>query len=327
LLVRSHDQLAQMLEQLQNRTPLADPGAAHRGDSRVPPGNCYVLPHDGEPRNVGSMIQPLDERDPELLEIFLEEADDIIESSSAALVRWQADPQNTLEVENLLRDLHTLKGGARMVEIAPIGDLAHELESLYEGLSSGALKTSANCSTACCKAATTCSPTWSTPFAGMSRCPTDAADRQHRAVSSSGAIHEVGSKAPEEPRLPAPAAELADCRYSPDADAERTGPEMVKVAAEQLEDLVNLAGETSIFRGRIEQQVSDAQITLAEMETTIERMRDQLRRLDTETQGRILSRDRQTPNGWATKNSTRWKWIAIPSCSSCRGRCSSPRPT
>nr|GFD52916.1 hypothetical protein [Tanacetum cinerariifolium] len=72
------------------------------------------------------------------------------------------------------------------------------------------------------------------------------------------------------------------------------GPEMVKVPAEQLEDLVNLAGETSIFRGRIEQQVSDAQVTLAEMETTIERMRDQLRRLDIETQGRILSRDHQS---------------------------------
>ena len=34
----------------------------------------------------------------------------------------------------LQRDLHTLKGGARMAEIAEIGDLAHELEALYEGL-------------------------------------------------------------------------------------------------------------------------------------------------------------------------------------------------
>lgn len=65
---------------------------------------------------------------------------------------------------------------------------------------------------------------------------------------------------------------------------------MVKVSAELLDDLVNLAGETSIFRGRIEQQVNDARVALGEMETTIERMRDQLRRLDTETQGRILSR-------------------------------------
>nr|BFE93344.1 hypothetical protein GCM10020185_38800 [Pseudomonas brassicacearum subsp. brassicacearum] len=76
----------------------------------------------------------------------------------------------------------------------------------------------------------------------------------------------------------------------PDPSAAGDGADMVKVSAELLDDLVNLAGETSIFRGRIEQQVNDGRVALGEMETTIERMRDQLRRLDTETQGRILSR-------------------------------------
>ncbi|WP_162999661.1 hypothetical protein, partial [Pseudomonas viridiflava] len=50
--------------------------------------------------------------------------------------------------------------------------------------------------------------------------------------------------------------------------------DMVKISAELLDDLANLAGETSIFRGRIEQQVNDARIALTEVETTIERMRD-----------------------------------------------------
>ena len=58
-------------------------------------------------------------------------------------MRWQAEPGNRQEVETLLRDLHTLKGGARMVEIGPIGDLAHELENLYESLSAGTLQGSA----------------------------------------------------------------------------------------------------------------------------------------------------------------------------------------
>ena len=57
-----------------------------------------------------------------------------------------------------------------------------------------------------------------------------------------------------------------------------------------LEELVNLAGETSIFRGRIEQQVSDVGHLLEDVESTIERVRDQLRRLDMETQAQILSR-------------------------------------
>ncbi|PTS93966.1 response regulator, partial [Pseudomonas sp. HMWF006] len=86
------------------------------------------------------------------------------------------------------------------------------------------------------------------------------------------------------PVLPLPA------KTEPAPPAADAGADMVKVSAELLDELVNLAGETSIFRGRIEQQVSDAQTALNEMETTIERMRDQLRRLDTETQGRILSR-------------------------------------
>src|SRR5690606_4162592 len=72
-----------------------------------------------------------DERDPELVEIFLEEGFDIIDSAGAALQRWMGDVDNSLELEALQRDLHTLKGGARMAEIREIGDLAHELEFLY----------------------------------------------------------------------------------------------------------------------------------------------------------------------------------------------------
>src|SRR5690606_41376119 len=66
--------------------------------------------------------------------------------------------------------------------------------------------------------------------------------------------------------------------------------EPIKVPALLLEELVNLAGETPIFRGRTEQQVRDISQTLTDMESTIERVRDQLRRLDMETQAQILSR-------------------------------------
>src|SRR5690606_19037511 len=82
------------------------------------------------------------DQDPELVEIFLEEGFDILDSAGAALQRWMEEPDNSLEVEALQRDLHTLKGGARMAEIGPIGDLAHELEFLYEGLCAGRLRAS-----------------------------------------------------------------------------------------------------------------------------------------------------------------------------------------
>lgn len=76
--------------------------------------------------------------------------------------------------------------------------------------------------------------------------------------------------------------------------AKRSGPqEVVKVSAELLEELVNLAGETSIARARIEEQVGDTGVALDEMDATIERLQEQLRRLDIETEAQILFRQEQ----------------------------------
>ena len=44
-------------------------------------------------------------------------------------------PQDRDLVTGLQRDLHTLKGGARMAGLAPIGDLSHAMESLLESIS------------------------------------------------------------------------------------------------------------------------------------------------------------------------------------------------
>jgi len=227
-----------------------------------------------------SAEEPDSPGDKELLDVFLEESSDIVESAAAALARWQADPRNSVEVENLLRDLHTLKGGARMVEIAAIGDLAHELEFLYELLAAGRL------------------PPSPPLFALLQNChdrlahmldavrlgqPLHAATAlidYIRNFSSAALTDSAAGQGPQE----------ATALEAPVAAPERVAGDMVKVDAELLDDLGNLAGEHSVIRGRIEQQVNDAQFTLNEMETTLERMRDQLLRLDVETQGRISSR-------------------------------------
>src|SRR5262249_52510907 len=66
--------------------------------------------------------------------------------------------------------------------------------------------------------------------------------------------------------------------------------EMVRVSAGLLEQLVNLAGESSIIRSRVEQGMNDFSTSLEEMETTIERLREQLRRLEIETETQVLFR-------------------------------------
>lgn len=72
--------------------------------------------------------------------------------------------------------------------------------------------------------------------------------------------------------------------------AQHQNSEMVRVPSDLLENLINLAGEASINRSRIEQHTADAVKTLDEMNTTIIRVKEQLRRLDIETQTQILSR-------------------------------------
>ncbi|MGH8383687.1 Hpt domain-containing protein [Pseudomonas sp.] len=281
LLRSSHAQLAQVLEQLQtgrSPAPAVELLAALREYRHSAP--CAVA--------VDKAADPVQEAgDKELLEIFLEESFDIVESSGAALLRWQAEPRNAVEVENLLRDLHTLKGGARMVEIAPIGDLAHELEFLYELLAAGQLQPSVAL------------------FSLLQNCHDrlahmlDAVRLQqplHAATALIDYIRNFSSAALADTAAHQSSPETAPLEV-PVAVPERGPVDMVKVASDLLDDLGNLAGEHSIIRGRIEQQVNDAQVALSEMETTLERMRDQLRRLDSETQGRILSRQQGDGDG------------------------------
>ncbi|MGY2402044.1 Hpt domain-containing protein [Pseudomonas sp. SDO5271_S396] len=265
VLMDSHERLALQLDQLQQHQPLSD--------STELVDKLRALRQSGSPATPAPVAQA-SSADPDLLEIFLEEAADILDSSSAALSRWQAEPGNRQEVETLLRDLHTLKGGARMVEIGPIGDLAHELEFLYEGLSAGQLASSPEL------------------FALLQGCH-DRLAQMIDAVADGLPVGSVDKLIERIKSLVHPSEEAVMPVALPAGKAEAVvdpAADMVKISAELLDDLVNLAGETSIFRGRIEQQVNDARIALNEVETTIERMRDQLRRLDTETQGRILSR-------------------------------------
>jgi len=205
----------------------------------------------------------------ELLQVFLDEGADLIESAGAALARWQAEPTNALEVENLLRDLHTLKGGARMAEVGPVGDLAHELETLYERVSAGELEPAPGLFKLLHKGHDRLALMLDMVRAG------DAAPVDFTLLD---AVQGYGSRILPPPREPARPA-VADLAPA----AERGATDQIKVAAQTLEDLANLAGEASITRGRVEQQVNDGQIAMLEMETTLARMRDQLLRLDNET--------------------------------------------
>jgi len=72
----------------------------------------------------------------------------------------------------------------------------------------------------------------------------------------------------------------------PPQPAERQ--ELARVNADLLDGLLNNAGEVSIFRARIEQQMTSIEFNVAELGRTVTRLREQLRKLELETEAQIL---------------------------------------
>ena len=68
---------------------------------------------------------------------------------------------------------------------------------------------------------------------------------------------------------------------------------MVRLKAPDLDDIINLSGESTVFRTRIEAEVNNSVGTITELESTIDRIQTLARRLDVETQAQILFRKEQ----------------------------------
>ncbi|WP_437879359.1 Hpt domain-containing protein [Pseudomonas sp. LRF_L74] len=294
LLQACHDRLAEMLEAVRDRRGLPD------GEALIEAIRRFRANPDEQLSIPGSVqLQPVVEDEdgvPEadILDIFLEEADELLESMETSIGRWEADRENGAAIDDLLRILHTLKGGARLSGQKRLGNLSHDLEqhlsdaqqqgapwpeslfldvqSGYEGLQKEVelLRQRLEAS----QVEEAAPPAETAPARPLSL---------GSPIVAAAAAQQVEQQLQVLPFVQRAAEAAAE------AASRRAPQELVKVPADLLEGLVNLAGETSIFRGRVEQQVSDFSFTLGEMEATIERVRDQLRRLDTETQAQILS--------------------------------------
>jgi chemosensory pili system protein ChpA (sensor histidine kinase/response regulator) len=66
--------------------------------------------------------------------------------------------------------------------------------------------------------------------------------------------------------------------------------EMARVDPELLDELLNVAGEVSVGRARVEQQLGSIDFNLGELARTVTRLKEQLRNLEIETEAQILHR-------------------------------------
>ena len=260
----------------------------------------------------------LPDMDEELLDIFLEEGVDILDHSDGLLAKLRENPGERELVVGLQRDLHTLKGGARMAGLAPIGDLGHAAESLLEAVADGrrelgpagmellervfdrlhgmvkrvgerrALATPQmllGCVEALVRGEALPGATVAEPVA---EAPAESATPVLEAAVAAPA-------APSQPMAPQRQREVAPRPTALDAvddddTAVRAPQEQIRIRADLLDRLVNYAGEVAIYRARLEQQLGGFRGGLVEMEQTTARLREQLRRLEIETEAQIIAR-------------------------------------
>src|SRR5262252_5882377 len=112
-------------------------------DQRIAASAALAAPAAGAAADGAAVAEVADEAvdfDPEVAAIFTDEATELVDASEHALSDWRSQPESSEYRLALKRPLHTLKGGARMAGITPMGDLSHELESLVMLVDTGKLE-------------------------------------------------------------------------------------------------------------------------------------------------------------------------------------------
>jgi len=326
--------------------------------------------------------------DPELLEVFLDEAKELLEAMEAELAEWERGGDSHGPIAQLQRTLHTMKGGARLAGVAAVGDLSHALESVFEGmverrvdggdrlqelvrqatdlvaqdidrLVRGSMPAAHPEMVELLEAAARGADwsDWAAPDVALAA-PSSVPEPEVPAMQGEpapAAFEDLEQEAVTADELDADSEMLADSqlmtdselledsslvaqragvpefvadgaltasdstvvpfpggqqlaaeqgfvprRPLPDEPAAAAGPsERVRVASDVLDQMVNNAGEVSIYRARIEQQNSSFEFHLDELGQTIDRLRGQLRSLELETEAQIRSRHEREAESWA----------------------------
>ncbi|MGH8504887.1 MAG: Hpt domain-containing protein [Stenotrophobium sp.] len=221
--------------------------------------------------------------DPDLAEVFFAEAGELLESLHASLAGWKQQPNSFEPGREMLRALHTLKGGARMAGLQEMGNIAHELESKIEALEvrGGADASILTVLASDIDALQAMQDRWSRPLAGA-------------IAAAPKPLHAAAPSMPP-PRSSAvlPGKWAPQLFWKPEHDDEALlamRRETARVPVESLDGMLNQAGEISIYRSRLEAQSATLQTQLSEMAQAITRLREQLRLMNIETEAQIEAR-------------------------------------
>jgi chemosensory pili system protein ChpA (sensor histidine kinase/response regulator) len=282
----------------------------------LPPGASVPLTLDDEVAapdapEAATVSSVRDEIDPDLLPVFLAEAGDLMPAVAANLRALNDNPNDREVARDLMRQLHTVKGSARMAGAMRLGELVHDMETriesamqlasvpnvivddlhgqydramqLYEELHRPQ------------------APVETPPLAAV------AAPAEPEPVATSGAEvidlaavrdereERVAAGTPAHPLAPTTAPMPAAAFTPPLSTALPPAPPVqpasfIRVRADVLDKLVDQAGEVSIARAKLENELGTLKSGLTDLTENISRLRTQLREVEIQAEAQIAAR-------------------------------------
>ena len=229
-------------------------------------------------------VADVESSDQEIRQIFCDEATELLDAAERALAMLTTAVNRQAGLVEMQRVLHTLKGSARMAHVFQVSDLAHEIEN---ALSSPNVLKSID----------------SPVVLAVLQASIDDLNRMRDACRGTSVISAsekllaelrwladggLPASADSEPDRSVVSEQTNQSRTlssgSPEAATKDERQELARVDAELLDQLLNDAGEVSIYRARLEQQLSSMDFNLAELARVVQRLKGQLRKLELETE-------------------------------------------
>ena len=220
-----------------------------------------------------------DEIDQQLLPIFLEEAEVLVPDTSAQLRAWRATPGEATARNALQRNLHTIKGSARMVGAMRLGELTHVMESRVIAVIEGHLGASAD--------------VFDTLEAQFDRLADSVEHLKRGDLASVAEDAAAPLEAPVEPVLghagaaPAATATMADPLAPAQPATRESNALTLRVRADWVDRMVTQAGEVAIARSRIESEVFAFKRNVNELSEALARLRGHIREVEIQAESQM----------------------------------------
>ncbi|MDT8397068.1 MAG: Hpt domain-containing protein [Pseudomonadales bacterium] len=228
-----------------------------------------------------------------LLAVFVEEAAEILHELDSRMADWQQAPDDRGVLDDLLRSLHTLKGSAALVGEQELSEAAHRFETLIIEAGHGGRHLDEHFFAVADRHLNILQVLFALYRSDENGClrrmpiSDDELTKLLQVDEVEVSIGAAGSHDGISVLSPVPQVQAASLDM-PETDVARSNTgvaldEHVRVSGNLLKDLLNDTDEISIARNRIEQNMTDFNVLMADMDETLGRLQDYIHSFEMHT--------------------------------------------